>query len=101
VTGLILKYHKKDLVFAIYNETILRLSYKEPYCPGEVIKTKMFGIPIERIGYTYQLSQDLESQGPDLSCYCERCAFKKKNEIRVSNVCLSILQKWHIKDFCY
>ncbi|ODQ62778.1 hypothetical protein WICANDRAFT_60827 [Wickerhamomyces anomalus NRRL Y-366-8] len=45
----------------------------------------MLGIPIERIGQTYKLPIDLESQdGPDLSCHCERCEYKKDSEGKVS-----------------
>lgn len=47
----------------------------------------MLGIPIERIGQTYKLPVDLESQdGPDLSCHCERCEYKKDSEGKVSTV---------------
>lgn len=50
----------------------------------------MLGIPVEQLGQIHHLQAELEEEyGPDLSCHCERCKFKKSNERRVSRVSFS------------
>lgn len=44
-------------------------------------------IPIERIGQTFSLPEDLQlMNGPDMDCYCARCRYKRMNGTIIENV---------------